>query len=357
MATFPGRMACGGSANREPTRNQTHDRSHLGGVATPHDALFKAIYSAPEDAAGLLRPLLPAALTAAIDWSSLRLAPGSFVDDALRHLHADLLFEVHLRGREAFLFLLAEHKSRGDRFTALHLLRYIARIWARWREHHPRARFLPHVVPLVVHHGRRRWRAPTAMAGLLDPRGLDAAEFAALVRCEPDFEFAVDDLVTADDQAIRSRGISGLAQLALVCMRSLRNADAEAALAILEQWLHAVARALAAEGGVDRIAVIWSYVLQVTDLPLDRLGPILARVGPEIESTLMSTADKLRAEGKNVGKAEGKADLILRLLTTRFGAIPPATRARVRAAAVSDLDRWADAILTAPTLEAVFGGE
>ena len=49
----------------------------------PHDKLFKAGFSDPETTARFLRSQLPPALTAAIDWSSLRLEPGSFIDSHL----------------------------------------------------------------------------------------------------------------------------------------------------------------------------------------------------------------------------------------------------------------------------------
>jgi hypothetical protein len=65
----------------------------------------------------------------------------------------------------------------------------------------------------------------------------------------------------------------------------------------------------------------------------------------------MTTADRLRKEGR----AEGRADMLLRLLTRRFGPLPPEIETRVRGAAIDDLDRWADAVLTAATLAEVFG--
>ena len=69
-------------------------------------------------------------------------------------------------------------------------------------------------------------------------------------------------------------------------------------------------------------------------------------VGPHAEATLMSTANKLRAEGR--------AEILLRQLAKRFGPVPPDVQERVRAASIPDLDRWAETVLTAPTLEAVF---
>jgi hypothetical protein len=72
----------------------------------------------------------------------------------------------------------------------------------------------------------------------------------------------------------------------------------------------------------------------------------------------MSTADKLRAEGraqgKVEGKAEGRAEVVLRLLTARFGPLPPDMAARVRSASSDALDHWALRILDARSLAEVF---
>jgi hypothetical protein len=46
----------------------------------PHDKLFKAGFSDPETSAGFLRSQLPPLVVDAIDWSSLCLQPGSFID-------------------------------------------------------------------------------------------------------------------------------------------------------------------------------------------------------------------------------------------------------------------------------------
>lgn len=52
-----------------------------------HDALVKAILAHPEHAAGALKAVLPAALVAQLDFGTLALCPGSFVDETLRHSH------------------------------------------------------------------------------------------------------------------------------------------------------------------------------------------------------------------------------------------------------------------------------
>lgn len=62
------------------------------------------------------------------------------------------------------------------------------------------------------------------------------------------------------------------------------------------------------------------------------------------------------AEGKAQGKAQGYAELLLRLLAQKFGAVPASVSERVERATAPELQRWADRVLEAPSLDAVFDG-
>jgi hypothetical protein len=66
----------------------------------------------------------------------------------------------------------------------------------------------------------------------------------------------------------------------------------------------------------------------------------------------MDVLDELRAEGRK----EGQAQMLLRQLAVRFGAVPAKVKARIRAADSPTLLCWSLRILTAPTLEAVLQG-
>ncbi len=130
---------------------------------SPHDALVKHAFGDTENAAAELRAVLPQAIVEALDFRTLRVCPGSYVDDALRDLHSDLLYEVQLAGREALLYVLFEHQSRVDPLMPYRLLRYVVRVWEAWRREHPNARKLPAVLPVVLHHGRPRWTGPVRL--------------------------------------------------------------------------------------------------------------------------------------------------------------------------------------------------
>ena len=65
-------------------------------MPSEHDGLFKLAFSDPKHVAVELRAVLPPALLALLDLESLRLEPGSFVDDELTQSHSDLLLSVWL---------------------------------------------------------------------------------------------------------------------------------------------------------------------------------------------------------------------------------------------------------------------
>lgn len=64
------------------------------------------------------------------------------------------------------------------------------------------------------------------------------------------------------------------------------------------------------------------------------------------------------SEGKEQGIAQGiekgERSLLYRLLTRRFGPLDEPTEARLQQASAAELERWADNILEARTLEEVF---
>ncbi len=55
------------------------------------------------------------------------------------------------------------------------------------------------------------------------------------------------------------------------------------------------------------------------------------------------------------GKAEGRAEIVLRLLTIRFGAIGEDVKSRVAAASATELDAIAERLLSARTLQEALG--
>jgi hypothetical protein len=56
-----------------------------------------------------------------------------------------------------------------------------------------------------------------------------------------------------------------------------------------------------------------------------------------------------------LGRAEGRAELLARLLTRRFGPLPPEVAERLATATIDELDAIGERLLSAPSLEEALG--
>ena len=330
---------------------------------SPHDALFKATFSQLRHARPLLRAALPPALAKAADWSTLTLRPGSFVDDALKHSHSDLLFSVRVHGAAVLLHLLFEHQSKPERWMPLRLLEYMLKIWRRHLAKQPRARSLPFVVPIVVHHSKQGWTFSTRFEALFD---LDTDAARAVLPYIPRFEFLLDDVSHATDEELRSRAVTALGKLVLACFRNSR--DPRTLLESLAGWMDVVAEVRRAEHGVHAFQRVLRYIYDTSGGLSDRrVRAFLKRVeDPALAEEIVTLAQmyenrglkkglqkglqKGLEKGLQQGLQKGRADALLRLLQKKFGKVPARAATRVKAADEATLDRWLEQILTAGTL-------
>jgi predicted transposase/invertase (TIGR01784 family) len=91
----------------------------------PHDVMVRAVLSDVTEAASFLQAHLSEEVRQGLNWSTLKLVEGSFVDEDLRASEADLLYEVeHVSGHAPlWLYILIEHQSTPDGSVAKLLFR------------------------------------------------------------------------------------------------------------------------------------------------------------------------------------------------------------------------------------------
>jgi predicted transposase/invertase (TIGR01784 family) len=330
-------------------------------TTTPHDALFRLTFERPEHTSGMLRALLPAELTARVDWSSLALVPGSFRDEELRDSETDVLFGAKLSdGREALFYLLVEHQSSVDPMMAWRLVRYAVRVLERWQREHPGARRLPAVFPFVVAHAERAWTSVTSLLELYD---LDAEARDALAPWLLSQRYAFYDLSAVSSEVLRSRlAASALARATLFLLQ--RSRSAEDLLEELRQWASVLREVRAAPTGADDLVMLMVYTQLTAEVePAALRGLLRDTVGAEEEET-MSAAEKLLAQigpakwlqkGRDEGRVEERVEVLLRLLARRFGPLGPVVEQRVRTASVPEIDSFLDRVVDAATLDEVLG--
>ena len=329
-----------------------------------HDALFKATFSQIEHATGELEQALPAAIVARIDFTTLALRSGSFVDEALKERHTDLLFTAVLDGRPALLYVLFEHQSAPEALMAFRLLRYMVRIWEDYLGEHAEAKQLPPIVPLVLHHSETGWTKPTALEELFD---VDAETLAALGEHVPRLRFVLDDISAETDEALRSRAMTALGRLVLWCLRNARSPDE--LVGGLRGWTGLFREVRRTPNGASALATIWRYVFMVHERfrDVEFLPILVAAAGRDEEEDIVNVADQLIERGRQQGLEKGlqqgreegaqrKArELLVKLLERRFGPLPEPALARVDAADTAELDLWVERVLTAATLAEVLG--
>lgn len=97
------------------------------------------------------------------------------------------------------------------------------------------------------------------------------------------------------------------------------------------------------------------YLFQVTDLRPAQWRALLAPpLSPDLEATMISTAQQLFEQGKIEGKLEGETLFLERLLQARFGKLPPSYQRRIAEVDPETRLSWGERVLTAATLAEVF---
>jgi len=320
---------------------------------TPHDALVRAIFGQPQYAAEELRAVLPSTVLAELQLDTLAPIEGSFIDEELRQSSADLLFTVSLRGGgSGFVYVLFEHQSTLDERMPLRLLRYQTRIWERHAAKRPEEPRVPPILPLLLHHGSKPWPWKPCFSSILaiDDRGL-----AALGRHVVGFDFVLDDLAQQTDAQILGRAMDAIGRLALIALRSSRiRPRLFVHVASVMQALQSELRGPAVVPALARLA---RYVFEVDDSPPDVIrSAFTAALSSEIRSSVMSTADMLRAEGRLEGRLEARRESLLELLEIKFGPVDRAVRARIENASLEQVTAWIRRFAIVSTLGAVFEG-
>lgn len=328
-------------------------------IATPHDALFKAVFSDVVRAAEELRYALGPEVAGSIDFSTLTLEAGNFVDEALRERHADILYSAALAGHKVMIYVLLEHQSSDDPWMSLRLLMYMVRVWESLLRAEPRPQRLPAILPVVLHHSEKGWRSSTHFGALIDlPEGAPAAVWAHV----PDFRFALDDLAATSAEALNRRAVSACTRITLSALQQTRTVMDVAEL--VGGWVKTLLELRGEPDGARALRLVFRYIAEVRGLDDRKIIDILAtEVGKQEAEIMQTLADwwrhegelKGRQEGRQEGEREGERNLLLKQLLRRFGELPGGVRARVEGADVAKLEDWGEALLDARSLEDLFG--
>lgn len=183
-------------------------------IPTPHDRLFKAVWSDIESVKGFIKQYLSADILEAADLNHLEIMKDSFVEEELQEYFSDMLYKVSVDGKDGYIYFLFEHKSFPDAGVPFQLLQYLVNIWRLSQKQ--KVNPLPVIVPIVIYHGQKEWGRTADFAHL----------FGEIRDCFeiyiPNFSFILFDLSRYSDDEIRG---TLLMQTTLLLFKYVKHAD------------------------------------------------------------------------------------------------------------------------------------
>jgi hypothetical protein len=254
-------------------------------------------------------------------------------------------------GRQVIIYVLIEHQSEPDPLMVFRVLEYVVLIYRRqtqeWQRQHGSLkgfRFSP-VLPVVLYTGTRSWDRLGRLAELVE-LGDELADVT------PHLEPLFLNLGQVSDVALEAHGGGFGWLLRLIRLRKVRQAVFEETL---RRAVAGLERLADREQGrwLDLLSYLHALVYHERE-PAEQPGlhdQITASArktgGQEGGEMAKTMAEVLKEEGREEGKAEAavsvRREMLLRLLRTRFGKLPPRVINRIKAATSTDqLDAWSD---------------
>ncbi|EDQ5840286.1 Rpn family recombination-promoting nuclease/putative transposase [Salmonella enterica subsp. enterica] len=261
-----------------------------------HDGLFKFFLREPDTARDFLAVHLPADIRAQVRLDTLKLEPGSFVDQTLRELHSDVLYSVETEeGHAGYIYCLLEHQSTADRMMAWRMMRYsMAVMDAHLKKGNDT---LPVVVPLLFYQG-------TVRPYPYSTDWMDCFDAPALAREVYSRPWPLVDVSVMEDSDLQSHRRMALLELV---QRDIRRRDAAS-------LLRDVVKLIRIAGNTrEQVEAVLCYIIyngmtngSGTPFSYEPFLYELAGEIPEYKELIMGTiAQQLKEEGIQQGIQQG----------------------------------------------------
>jgi len=293
-------------------------------ISNPHDKFFKEVFTTRDSAEEFLRHYLSENVVGLLDLDSLEYTKDTFVDTQFKEYFSDLLFRTQLKdGSPGYVYILFEHKSYQEPLAAFHLLRYMVKIWEMLLKKREEPGF-PVIIPLVVYHGKKGWKAGPNFRDLFDCPD-DMAIFI------PDFRYVLWDATRYRDEEIKGAAIL---RVALLLMKYIFRQELSERIPGILGLLRELSEK---RTGLEYVEAVLRYI--VNGAPTDNINyedlkvavnKALPHIGGEIMPTI---ADTLREQGMQQGIQQGKIqtarEAIFENLEARFEIVPRSVARRI----------------------------
>ncbi|MBN1654964.1 MAG: Rpn family recombination-promoting nuclease/putative transposase [Deltaproteobacteria bacterium] len=160
-----------------------------------------------------------------------------------------------------------------------------------------------------MYHGDKGWQSPISFLELIDLDGGSKQSMASLM---PDFRYRLDDLSGQSDERLRVRAIGHVGILTLLSLQRFPNASNPEA--VFEKLTDLISEVLSAPSGMEASTAVLCYLFKVSDPePLVIRELLQTKVGQRAVEAYMTTADRLKEQGRAEGEAKGRAEILSKL--------------------------------------------
>jgi predicted transposase/invertase (TIGR01784 family) len=252
----------------------------------PHDAFVRSFLDKPRIAKDFLQTYLPKQIVEKLDFNSLKVEPGVFIEDSMKKYRTDLLYSIDLNGISANIYIVIEHKSYVDKNVAFQIFGYMSKIWERNKQNKEKKK---RIIPLLFYYSEKDWNFKT---NFFDHVEKEPKEVDCFV---PNFEIAFFNLNKLEK-------IIGKAELQLLLMILKYKNDIER--------IKQVEKLILINGLSENYFMYIGYYLNYTSSGEDYTNFINkinnTRIGGNMVSIMEYKEQKGRQEGEQIGMQKGE---------------------------------------------------
>jgi len=323
-----------------------------------HDGAYKKIFSHPEMVESLIRDFVPEDWVRELDFSTLEAVNKSFVTDEIRSREDDIIWKVRWNDSWVYVYLIIEFQSTVDKWMAVRTMVYTGLLYQDLiaSGQVEAGGLLPPVFPLVLYNGLGAWTARQEITELIAPMP------SSLARYRPSHRyFLVDEGRMPEETLSSMTGLSG------ILVRMERASGPEELQAAVKELISTInePRYLS----LRRAFTVWIRRLLLGRLNLQEPIPevcdlqevdhmLAERMTQWTETWKQQGLEQGLEQGLKKGEVIGQEKLLKKQMRKRFGTLFDVRfQERLRNATPEQLERWADRILDAGTIEEVFEEE
>lgn len=267
-------------------------------VIRPHDPLSRKFLSNLKIAKEFISIHLTPTLLEKCVLNSLRIEPGSYVEDNLKAHYSDIVYRLDLKDNKgsAYVYTLLEHQSRAEELMPLRIIKYQLAIIQKYLDMHKKATKLPIVAAIVFYNGED---SPY-------PYTLDISDIFADSETYKKFPlgtFQLVDLTVTEDATILQHGKLALLE---IVMKHIRERDfnmvINSIIAAIKFWQ---------EKELDHslLSSIFHYIMSSREVEdVMQLIEHINQELPALKENIMTYADELIKKGKQEGIQLGKQE-------------------------------------------------